>query len=235
MATMAGNHRLMLKEAFETFALADERLQVQTKEGIVVSINTSVLIFSPFLRQVLALVRQPSEALLILPSVSLHALLAITSLLTTGLTDHDVSLIELVSVASELGISGFSLGGLEDTSDTSSVTTAGNQEANIAQEDISALSTENHQESLPENVTAMPDQIITNPEDDGRKRKVNGSQRAAPRLAAQTGAVGEQHHDEQWVGPPAKRQTPEVPKHDGPNFLILDPQLLNFWDPNLNL
>ena len=186
MATMAGNHRLMLKEAFETFALADERVQVQTKEGIVVKINTSIL----------------------------------TNLLTTGVTNYEVSLIELVNAASELGITGFSLGGLEDTSDTSSVTTAGNQEANIMQEDILALSTENHQESLPENVSAKPDQIITNPEEDGRKRKVNGSQRAAPRLAAQTGAgaVGEQHHDEQWVGPPAKRQASEVLEHDGPKF-----------------
>ena len=202
---MMESHKLMLTEAFETFASGEERVKVQTKEGIVVNINTSVLLFSPFLRDILPLcLQRPSEALLILPSVSLQALLAIANLLTTGFTNVDVSLIELVNLASELGITGFSLVGLEHTSDTSSVTTVVNQDANIMQEDSSALSTENHQESLLKNASAMPDQIVTNSEDDGRKRKVNG-------LPGQSGALGQQQHDEQWVGPPAKRQAAEVP------------------------
>ena len=200
----------MLNEAFETFASGGERLQVQTKEGVVVNLNTSVLLlFSPFLREVLAVDRQPSKALLILPSVSLPALLAISNLLTTGSTNLDISLIELVSVASQLGISGFSLGGLEDTSDTSSVSTVGNQDVNSMQEEISALSTEN--ERLLENVSTIPaDPIILNLEADGRKRKATGRQ-TGPTGQSEGGAVGQQHHDEQWVGPPAKRQAPEVP------------------------
>ena len=202
----------MLNEAFETFASGEERLQVQTKEGVVVNINTSVLLlFSPFLREVLPLDRQPSKALLILPSVSLPALLAISNLITTGSTNLDISLTELVSVASELGISGFSLEGLEDTSDTSSVSTVGNQDVNNMQEEISALSTEN--ESLPENVSTIPaDPIIQNSEADGRKRKTNWRQ-TGPTGQSEDGVVDQQHHDEQWVGPPAKRQAPEVPAY----------------------
>ena len=230
--TMA-NHKVRLMEAFETFASGDERVQVQTMEGVVVNINTSVLLFSPFLRDVLLLgLQRPSETLLILPSVSLSALLAIANLLTTGLTNVDVSLIELVSVASELGITGFSLEGLQDTSDTSSVSTVGNQDANNMQEDASALSTENRlEESLPENAAAMPEQMITNcGEDDGRKRKVGGRQAdpapAAPSEAGPLGgALGHQQHDEQWVGPPAKRQAPEVPGYLRPKLPILDPKL----------
>ena len=224
MVTMA-NHKVRLTEAFETFASGEERVQVQTMEGVVVKINTSVLLFSPFLRDVLPLgFQRPSETLLILPSVSWQALLAIANLLTTGLTNVDVSLIELVSVASELGVKNFSLEGLQDTSQD----TAGNQDANNIQEDISASSTENRpEESLPENVPAMPEQIITNcGDDDGRKRKVSGMQ-ATPGPAGQSdaGSVGQQHHDEQWVGPPAKRQAPEVPGYLRPKLPILDPKL----------
>ena len=226
---MMESHKLMLTEAFETFASGEERVKVQTKEGIVVNINTSVLLFSPFLRDVLLLgLQRPSETLLILPSVSLSALLAIANLLTTGLTNVDVSLIELVSVASELGITGFSLGGLQDTSDTSSVSTVGNQDANNIQEDISALATENRQEeSLPENVSVTLEQIIANcGDDDGRKRKVCGMQ-ATPGPAGQSeaGSIGQQHHDEQWVGPPAKRQAPQVPGYVAPKLPVLDPEL----------
>ena len=212
MATMEGNHRLMLKEAFETFASGDERLHVQTKEGVVVNINTSVLLlFSPFLREVLLpFDHQPSsEVLLILPSVTLPALLAISNLLTTGSTNLDISLTELVSVASELRITGFSLEGLEDTSDTSSVSTVANQDVNNMQEEISALSTEN--ESLPENVsTIAADPITRDSEADVRKRKANVRETTGQ---SEGGAVGQQHHDEQWVGPPAKRPAPEVPRY----------------------
>ena len=212
MATMEGNHRLMLKEAFETFASGDERLHVQTKEGVVVNINTSVLLlFSPFLREVLLpFDHQPSsEVLLILPSVTLPALLAISNLLTTGSTNLDISLTELVSVASELRITGFSLEGLEDTSDTSSVSTVANQDVNNMQEEISALSTEN--ESLPENVsTIAADPITRDSEADVRKRKANVRETTGQ---SEGGAVGQQHHDEQWVGPPAKRPAPEVQIH----------------------
>ena len=223
------SHKLMLTEAFEAFASGEERVKVQTKEGIVVNINTSVLLFSPFLRDILPLcLQRPSEALLILPSVSLQALLAIANLLTTGFTNVDVSLIELVNVASELGITGFSLEGLQDASDTSSVSTVGNQDANNMQEDASALSTQNRQEeSLPETVPTMREQTIPNcEEEDGRKRKVSGRQ-ATPGPAGQSeaGAVGQQHHDEQWVGPPAKRQAPEVPGYLWPKLPILDPKL----------
>ena len=240
MVTMA-NHKVRLTEAFETFASGEERVQVQTMEGIVVNINTSVLLFSPFLRDVLPLgFQRPSETLLILPSVSWQALLAIANLLTTGLTNVDVSLIELVSVASELGITGFSLEGLQDTSDTSSVSTVGNQDANNMQEDASELSTENRlEESLPENVAAMPEQMITNcGEEDGRKRKVGGRQAdpapagpseagplGGPLGGALGGPLGHQQHDEQWVGPPAKRQAPEVPGYLRPKLPILDPKL----------
>ena len=236
MVTMA-NHKVRLTEAFETFASGEERVQVQTMEGIVVNINTSVLLFSPFLRDVLPLgFQRPSETLLILPSVSWQALLAIANLLTTGLTNVDVSLIELVSVASELGITGFSLEGLQDTSDTSSVSTVGNQDANNMQEDASELSTENRlEESLPENAAAMPEQMITNcGEEDGRKRKVGGRQadpapaapsEAGPLGGALGGPLGHQQHDEQWVGPPAKRQAPEVPGYLRPKLPILDPKL----------
>ena len=137
--------------------------------------------------------------------------------------DVDVPLDELASVASELGISGFSIEGLQDTSDTSSVSTVGIQEANIVQD---ALSSENPPESLPENVPAMPEQIITNcGDDDGRKRKVSGMQ-ATPGPAGQSeaGSIGQQHHDEQWVGPPAKRQAPQVPGYVGPKLHILYPK-----------
>ena len=135
MATMMESQQRLklMSEAFETFASGEERLKVQTKEGILVNINTSIFLFSPFLRQVFGL-QKPSEALLLLPSVPLQALLAISNLVTNGLTNVDVPLDELASVASELGISGFSIEGLQDTSDTSSVSTVGIQEANIIQE-----------------------------------------------------------------------------------------------------
>ena len=155
--------RLWLNEAFETFASVDERLKVQTKEGVVVNINTSVLLlFSPFFREVLALVRHPSEALLILPSVSVQALLAICNLITDGYTNLDVSAIELVRVAAELGISGVSLDGLEDRSDTSSVSTVGNND-NL-QEDVPAPLAENQEEGLPENVSEGQNQPVTSSE-----------------------------------------------------------------------
>ena len=162
--------RLWLNEAFETFASVDERLKVQTKEGVVVNINTSVLLlFSPFFREVLALVRHPSEALLILPSVSVQALLAICNLITDGYTNLDVSAIELVTVASELGISGMSLDGLEDRSDTSSVSTVGNND-NL-QEDVPAPLAENQEEGLPENVSEGQNQPVTSSENEGGRKR----------------------------------------------------------------
>ena len=141
MATMKeGQRQKLMSEAFETFASGEERLKVQTKEGILMNINTNIFLFSPFLRKVFGL-QKPSEALMFLPSVPLQALLAISDLLTTGLTNVDVPLDELASVASELCISGFSIESLQDTSDTSSVSTVGiQQETHIIQE---ALSSEN--------------------------------------------------------------------------------------------
>ena len=190
--------RLWLNEAFEKFASVDERLKVQTKEGVVVNINTSVLLhFSPFFREVLALVRHPSEALLILPSVSVQALLAICNLITDGYTNLDVSAIELVTVASELGISGMSLDGLEDRSDTSSVSTVGNND-NL-QEDVPAPLVENQEEGLPENVSEGQNQPVTSSE-----KKSERKRSAAP------APVLQHRHDETWVGPPPKRKPREV-------------------------
>ena len=166
MATLEEKHRLMLDKAFESFASSDQRLQVQTMEGVVVKMNINVLLlFSPFLRELLMQAGDPSESLLILPNVTCSALLAMSNLITSGKTNLDLPALEMVNAAMELGITGLSIGGLEDTSDTSSVSTIAIQDAADYQEDSAALPVENPTDpTIADNVKG------------GRKRKVNESE-----------------------------------------------------------
>ena len=178
MATLEEKHRLMLDKAFESFASSDQRLQVQTMEGVVVKMNINVLLlFSPFLRELLMQSGDPSESLLILPNVTCSALLAMSNLITSGKTNLDLPALEMVNAAMELGITGLSIGGLEDTSDTSSVSTIAIQDAADYQGDSAALPVENPPATLPDNVTARPtDPTIADNVKGGRKRKVNESE-----------------------------------------------------------
>ena len=89
-------HTEVLQEAFSSLAGRSGGLQVQTKEGTLVTLNKDLLLlFSPVLRSL------PSSSLvvdsmLMLPDISLTAVLALTALLTRGTSRFDYILVTLL-------------------------------------------------------------------------------------------------------------------------------------------
>ena len=96
-------HAVVLQEAFATLTGRAGGLQVQTKEGTLVTLNRDLLLlFSPVLRSLLS--SPMTDCLLVLPGIPLTALLALTALLTRGGSRHPATAAEVIEAAACLGI-----------------------------------------------------------------------------------------------------------------------------------
>ena len=96
-------HAVVLQEAFASLTGRAGGLQVQTKEGTLVTLNRDLLLlFSPVLRSLLS--SSMSDCLLVLPGIPLTALLALTALLTRGGSRHPATAAEVIEAAACLGI-----------------------------------------------------------------------------------------------------------------------------------
>ena len=97
-------HAVVLQEAFASLTGRAGGLQVQTKEGTLVTLNRDLLLlFSPVLRGLLSS-SSLTDCLLVLPGISLTALLALAALLTRGKSRHPATAAEVTEAASCLGI-----------------------------------------------------------------------------------------------------------------------------------
>ena len=105
MCDMEG-HAVVLQEAFASLTGRAGGLQVQTKEGTLVTLNRDLLLlFSPVLRSLLSSSSSSmTDCLLVLPGIPLTALLALTALLTRGGSKHPATAAEVLEAAACLGI-----------------------------------------------------------------------------------------------------------------------------------